>query len=123
MRPCDDLNTAEGLEQVILDERHGSCKANLGDAHSPGSNKEDVVVVTREIRNKDAPKIRHESAKPVGSILPMNSKLSLTQCLKIKIEKVEMIKIRYASAVESLMYAMVCTKPPLDMLSKSSTNT
>ena len=43
-------------------------------------------------------------AKPVGSTLPTNCKLS---------GKAEMMKIPYASAVGSLMYAMVCTQPDI----------
>ena len=43
-------------------------------------------------------------AKLVGSTLLGNCKLSET-----KAEKAEMMKIPYASAIGSLMYAMVCT--------------
>ena len=50
-----------------------------------------------------------ESAKPVGSTLPTNNKLSVTQCPKSKTEKAEMNKVPYASTVGSLMYGMVCT--------------
>ena len=54
-----------------------------------------------------------ESAKPVGSTLPTNCKLSIEQCPKSKTEKTEMSKVPYASAVGSLMYAMVCTRPDI----------
>ena len=50
-------------------------------------------------------------AKPVGSTLPTNCKLSGKQSPKTKVDKGEMMKIPYASAVGSLMYAMVCTQP------------
>ena len=49
-------------------------------------------------------------AKPVGSTLATNCKLSGKQSPKTKAENVEMIKIHYASAVRSLKYAMVCTR-------------
>ena len=49
------------------------------------------------------------NAKPIGSTLLTNSKVSGKQSLKKKVEKSEMMKIPYASAVGSLMYAMVCT--------------
>ena len=52
-------------------------------------------------------------AKPVGSTLPTNCKLSGKQSPKTKVDKAEMMKIPYASTVGSLMYAMVCTRPDI----------
>ena len=52
-------------------------------------------------------------AKPVGSTLPKNYKLSRKQSPKTKADKLEMMKIPYASAVRSLMHAMVCTWPDI----------
>ena len=52
-------------------------------------------------------------AKPVGSTLLTNCKLSGKQSPKTKLEKAEMMKIPYASVVGSLMYAMVCTRPDI----------
>ena len=52
-----------------------------------------------------------ESAKPVDSTLPINIKLSGRQSPNTKKEKVEIMKVPYASAVGSLMYTMVCTRP------------
>ena len=46
-------------------------------------------------------------AKPVGSTLPENYKLSGKLSPKTKAEKAEMMKVPYASVVWSLMYAMV----------------
>ena len=48
--------------------------------------------------------------KPIGSTLPTNYKLSGKQSPKTKVDKAEMMKIPYALAVGSLMYAMVCTR-------------
>ena len=48
-------------------------------------------------------------AKSVGSTLPTNCKLSGKQSPKTKVDKAEMMKIPYASAVGSLMYAMLYT--------------
>ena len=63
------------------------------------------MVVTREVCEKDA--------KPVGSTLSTKSKLSGKQSPKTKVDKVEMMMIPYASAVGSLMYALVCTRPDI----------
>ena len=52
-------------------------------------------------------------AKPVGSTLPTNYRLSCKQSPKTKAEKAEMMKVPYASTVKSLMYAMVCTRPDI----------
>ena len=49
-------------------------------------------------------------AKPVRSTLLANCKLSSKQSPKTKAKKAEMMRIPYASAVGSLMYAMVCTR-------------
>ena len=52
-------------------------------------------------------------AKPVGSTLPANCRLSGKEGPKRKAEKEDMMKVPYASAVGSLMYAMVCTRPDI----------
>ena len=54
-----------------------------------------------------------EDVKPVGSTLPTNCKLSGKQSPKTKVDKAEMMRISYASAVGTLMYAMVCTWPDI----------
>ena len=52
-------------------------------------------------------------AKSVGSPLPMDCKLNSGQCPKSEKDKAEMRRVSYASAVGSLMYAMVCTRPDI----------
>ena len=51
--------------------------------------------------------------KPIGSTLPSNCRLSGKQSPKTKAEKVEMMKVPYAFALRSLMYAMVCPQPDI----------
>ena len=51
-----------------------------------------------------------QNEKLVVSTLPTN-KLSRNECPTTKAEKVEMNKIPYASAIGSLMYTMMCTRP------------
>ena len=50
-------------------------------------------------------------AKLVGCVLPINCRLNAKQCPKSEKEKAEVRKIPYASVVNSLVYAMVCTRP------------
>ena len=52
-------------------------------------------------------------AKPIGFALPTNCKLNARQCPKGEKDKAEMRRVPYASAVGSLMYAMVCTRPDI----------
>ena len=52
-------------------------------------------------------------AKPVSSPLAGHFKLSSKQCPTSEKEKEEMGAVPYASAVGSLMYAMVCTRPDI----------
>ena len=66
-------------------------------------------------------------AKPFGSTLPTNYKLSGKQSPKTKVDKAEMMKIPYASTIGSLMYAMVRTQPDIryavGMVSRFMSNT
>ena len=49
-------------------------------------------------------------AKVIYSLLARHFKLTSKQCPTSEKEKEEMTKLPYASAVGSLMYAMVCTR-------------
>ena len=53
------------------------------------------------------------NAKPIGSPLAGHFKLCSEQSPSRDEEKEKMQKIPYASAVGSLMYAMVCTRPDI----------
>jgi hypothetical protein len=50
-------------------------------------------------------------SKPVKVPIPIGVKLSSYQCPKTQEEEEDMSHALYASAVGSLMYAMVCTRP------------
>ena len=54
-----------------------------------------------------------ENAKPLSTPLSMHSKLSKEECPKSDHEKEFMSKIRYQSAVGSLMYAKIATRPDI----------
>jgi hypothetical protein len=54
-----------------------------------------------------------ENAKPVGTPLANHLKLSKKSCPSSEKEKDKMKAIPYSSAVGSLMYAMVCTRPDI----------
>jgi hypothetical protein len=52
-----------------------------------------------------------DGAKPVSTPLGSQFRLTKDQSPKTDQEKAYMSKVPYASAIESLMYAMVCTRP------------
>ena len=54
-----------------------------------------------------------ENSKVVSTPLPSNLKLTKEMCPKTQEEEDKMSKVPYASAVGSLMYAMVCTRPDI----------
>jgi hypothetical protein len=54
-----------------------------------------------------------QECKPVKVPIPVGVKLSADQCPKTHEEEEDMSRVPYASAVGSLMYAMVCTRPDI----------
>ena len=54
-----------------------------------------------------------ENAKAISTPLPGHLKLTKDMCPKTQEEEDKMSKVPYASAVGSLMYAMVCTRPDI----------
>ena len=54
-----------------------------------------------------------QESKPVKFPIPVAVKLSVEQCPKTLEEEEDMSQFPYASAVGSLMYAMVCTRPDI----------
>jgi len=54
-----------------------------------------------------------QNSKPVKVPIPVGVRLSAEQCPKTQEEEEDMSRVPYASAVGSLMYAMVCTRPDI----------
>ena len=54
-----------------------------------------------------------QDSKPVNVPIPVGGKLSVEQCPKAQEEEEDMSHVPYASAVGSLMYAMVFTRPDI----------
>ena len=53
------------------------------------------------------------NSKPIDTPIEKGHKLSLKDYPKLEKEKREMARVPYVSAVESLMYAMLCTRPDI----------
>ncbi|KAL3846133.1 hypothetical protein ACJIZ3_003536 [Penstemon smallii] len=54
-----------------------------------------------------------QDCKPISTPLPINFKLSSSMSPSNEAERMEMSRVPYASAVGSLMFAMVCTRPDI----------
>eukprot|EP00253_Pinus_taeda_P033780 PITA_33780 len=54
-----------------------------------------------------------QESKPVKVPIPVGVRLSAEQCPKTQEEEEDMSRVPYASVVDSLMYAMVCTRPDI----------
>ena len=54
-----------------------------------------------------------QDCKPISTPLPINFKLSSSMSPNNEVEMMEMSRVPYASAVGSLMFAMVCTRPDI----------
>src|SRR5256886_15915939 len=52
-------------------------------------------------------------AKPIDTSVIKNHGLNLKDCTKTPASKAKMASVPYASAIGSLMYAMMCTRPNL----------
>ena len=69
------------------------------------------MVVTGNINGTNVGKVQYENSKPISTPLVGHFKLSKRLCPSTKKEKGEMSITPYSSAVGSLTYTMVCTRP------------
>ena len=61
-------NVEEGSEQVLPDEEHGTGEVDSRDAHSPRSDEEAIVAVTREVRCRVVTRVRGEQGGTTGAL-------------------------------------------------------
>ena len=54
-----------------------------------------------------------QDSKPMKVPIPVGVRLSAEKCTKTQEEEEDMSRVPYASAVSSLMYAMVCIRPDI----------
>jgi len=54
-----------------------------------------------------------QECKLISTPLPINFKLSSSICPSSEAERMKMSRVPYASALGSLMYAMICTRPDI----------
>ena len=71
------------------------------------------ILGIRITRDRASKKLHMDKAKVISSPLTTNFKLTDRHCPSSKKKIEEMDRIPYASAIGSLMYAMVCTRPDI----------
>jgi len=54
-----------------------------------------------------------QDSKPMKVPIPVGVKSSVEQCPKTQEKEEDMSRVPYASAISSLMYAMICTRPDI----------
>ena len=91
----------------------GAAKKILGMRITRDRKNHKLTLSKDEYIEKVLQRFRMQNAKPVSTPLDIHFKLSKEMCLETQEEIDYMSKIPYSSAVGSLMYAMVCTRPDI----------
>ncbi|KAE8728571.1 hypothetical protein F3Y22_tig00004205pilonHSYRG00041 [Hibiscus syriacus] len=91
----------------------GTAKKILGMRIKRDTKSGTLMLSQAEYINKVLSKFNMQDAKPVCTPLGVHFRLSKDQSPKTEEERAHMVKVPYASAIGSLMYAMVCTRPDI----------
>ena len=91
----------------------GAAKQILGMRITRDRKNKKLTLSQSEYIEKVLKRFNMQNAKPVSIPLASHFKLSKEACPKTREEIAHMSKVPYASAVGSLMYAMVCTRPDI----------
>jgi hypothetical protein len=89
----------------------GATKKILGMRITRDRKKHKLALSQGEYIKKVLERFRMQNAKPVSTPLESHLKLTKEMCPKTQEEIQYMSRVPYSSAVGSLMYAMVCTRP------------
>ncbi|KAE8713996.1 hypothetical protein F3Y22_tig00110202pilonHSYRG00134 [Hibiscus syriacus] len=89
----------------------GSANKILGmQIHQDRSNRK-IWLSQKNYLKKILSRFSMQDCKPISTPLPINFKLSSSMSPSSEEEMMEMSRVPYASAVGSLMFAMICTRP------------
>ena len=91
----------------------GPAKQILGMRISRDRKNKKLWISQEKYIEKVLKRFNMNNAKPVCSPLPVHMKLSSKQCPTTDEDKKKMKNVPYSSAVGSLMYTMVCTRPDI----------
>ncbi|KAE8694358.1 hypothetical protein F3Y22_tig00110783pilonHSYRG00068 [Hibiscus syriacus] len=91
----------------------GSANKILGmQIHRDRSNRK-IWLSQKNYLKKILSRFSMQDCKPISTHLPINFKLSSSMSPSSEEERMEMSRVPYASAVGSLMFAMICTRPDI----------
>jgi hypothetical protein len=91
----------------------GAAKKILGMRITRDKKNRKLTLSQGEYTEKVLERFRMQNAKPVSTPLASHFKLTKEMCPKTQEEIEYMSRVPYSSAVGSLMYAMVCTRPDI----------
>lgn len=106
-------NLKKQLSKSFAMKDLGPAKQILGVRISRDRKKKKLHMSQEQYINKVLERFHMDKAKVVSSPLSNHFKLNSSQSPSTDKEKQDMEKVPYASAVGSLMYAMVCTRPDI----------
>ncbi|KAE8688563.1 Retrovirus-related Pol polyprotein from transposon TNT 1-94 [Hibiscus syriacus] len=109
----DIINLKQKLSKQFAMKDLGATKQILGMRIKRDTNSGTLMLSQAEYINKVLSRFNMQDAKPVSTPLGVHFRLSKEQSPKTEEERAHMVKVPYASAIGSLMYAMVCTRPDI----------
>ncbi|KAJ0501528.1 putative RNA-directed DNA polymerase [Helianthus annuus] len=109
----ENCSAEERIKQVVFYERLGPAKQILGIRITRDRASKKLHMSQEQYIEKVLSRFNMAKAKAVSSPLTPNFKLTDKDCPSSKEEIEDMDKVPSASAVGSLMYAMVCTRPDI----------
>ncbi|KAE8685157.1 Expansin-A8 [Hibiscus syriacus] len=107
------LHLKQKLSKQFAMKDLGAAKQILGMRIKRDTKSETLMLSQAEYINKVLSRFNMQDAKPVSTPLGVHFRLSKEQSPKTEEERAHMVKVPYASAIGSLMYAMVCTRPDI----------
>ncbi|KAE8685870.1 cytochrome P450 71A9-like [Hibiscus syriacus] len=107
------INLKQKLSKQFAMKDLGAAKQILGMRIKRDTKSGTLMLSQAEYINKVLSRFNMQDAKPVSTPLGVHFRLSKEQSPKTEEERAHMVKVSYASAIGSLMYAMVCTRPDI----------
>ncbi|KAL5764004.1 hypothetical protein ACOSQ2_016598 [Xanthoceras sorbifolium] len=107
------MNLKRELSKQFAMKDLGTAKQILGMRIKRDTKSGTLLLSQAEYIKKVLSRFNMQDAKPVSTPLGVHFRLSKEQSPKTEEERTHMAKVPYASAIGSLMYAMVCTRPDI----------
>ncbi|KAL5835734.1 hypothetical protein ACOSQ3_015285 [Xanthoceras sorbifolium] len=104
------MNLKRELSKQFAMKDLGAAKQILGMRIKRDTKSGTLLLSQAEYIKKVLSRFNMQDAKPVSTPLGVHFRLSKEQSPKTEEERTHMAKVPYASAIGSLMYAMVCTR-------------